>query len=243
MPAKRAAKAADVRRLPRDVKKEKIENGTLRFIDRDVHIKKQYARMFCDRCNIIGDNMNIVGDSNILYGVNNRANGKSNLKRTRAEWESVLAARNAPPPPPPPPVPEVVPPSLPDIVELPSSIGSRLANYFMSLETSVPPVRQQAPPPPVQKVDLPAEVLPDEGVDPSKSDWKRCLLDLPGEPATTTVEELRCIVCYDFRFDTIFLPCKHIICCRKCARTLYNPEKPTLCPQCRRKIESSSIVF
>lgn len=254
--AKRATKSEDVRRLPSDVKKQKIENGTLRFVERDVHVKQQYMRMFCDRCNIIGDNLNIVGDGNILYGEKNRANGLRNVKRTRADWDAVVAARAAaaaqPPPPPPPPEPVAVqataPPPPPPPVQAQSapvrslmSVGTSLGTFFVSF--TMPGRNAQTPAPPPKPIDAPAEVIPSAGVDPNSSDWKRCLLDLPGEPQTTTVEELKCIVCCDFRFDTIFIPCKHIICCRACARKLYNPEKPTLCPQCRTPIESSSIVF
>lgn len=88
--------------------------------------------------------------------------------------------------------------------------------------------------------------MPSAGAEPQSSNWKRCVLDLPGESSPTTIGELQCIVCMENKRDTIYEPCGHTAVCRMCTRTLYDPDKSTptpSCPQCRTKIEFSRIIY
>ena len=50
-------------------------------------------------------------------------------------------------------------------------------------------------------------------------------------------EEETCKVCLDSRTDCLFLPCRHICCCVKCACALRN------CPICREKLTKIIKVY
>ena len=49
--------------------------------------------------------------------------------------------------------------------------------------------------------------------------------------------DMKCVICLFNKKCFLFLPCKHVACCEKCAKDLSN------CPMCRTKIESSFKVF
>ena len=47
-----------------------------------------------------------------------------------------------------------------------------------------------------------------------------------------TITDVSCKICYDNEYNTIFLPCGHIIACAKCASSV------TTCPSCRQPFNS-----
>jgi hypothetical protein len=46
-----------------------------------------------------------------------------------------------------------------------------------------------------------------------------------------------CVICKDSRKDTLFLPCRHMVACGQCSRTL------TECPVCRNTIDQNITAF
>lgn len=50
-------------------------------------------------------------------------------------------------------------------------------------------------------------------------------------------ETLACRVCMDNAMDTVFLPCRHVVCCGECA------PRCNRCPLCRSEIENSMHIF
>nr|XP_022292969.1 putative inhibitor of apoptosis [Crassostrea virginica]XP_022292970.1 putative inhibitor of apoptosis [Crassostrea virginica] len=46
-----------------------------------------------------------------------------------------------------------------------------------------------------------------------------------------------CKICFDANFNTVFLPCGHLMCCEDCAKTV------RICPMCRSTIKSAKKVF
>ena len=53
-------------------------------------------------------------------------------------------------------------------------------------------------------------------------------------------EEKRCVICFE-SLEVLFLPCKHICTCMKCASLLTQGDRN--CPMCRGRIESIMKVF
>ena len=49
--------------------------------------------------------------------------------------------------------------------------------------------------------------------------------------------EFECVICLEEARAVVFLPCKHIACCEKCAKAIKN------CPVCRTAVESILQVF
>ncbi|CAB3244909.1 unnamed protein product [Arctia plantaginis] len=50
-------------------------------------------------------------------------------------------------------------------------------------------------------------------------------------------ESLACRACMDAAIDTLFLPCRHVVCCGDCAH------RCTRCPLCRGEIEKLMLIF
>lgn len=46
-----------------------------------------------------------------------------------------------------------------------------------------------------------------------------------------------CKICFDANFNTVFLPCGHLLCCEDCAKTIRT------CPMCRSTVDSAKKVF
>ncbi|XP_059479997.1 uncharacterized protein LOC132199363 [Neocloeon triangulifer] len=59
----------------------------------------------------------------------------------------------------------------------------------------------------------------------------------PQAGPSTDNASIECCICMDARKEVLFMPCKHIACCRGCAEGIQ------LCPICRVPIESSTDVF
>ena len=57
---------------------------------------------------------------------------------------------------------------------------------------------------------------------------------LPGEPVPSSME---CKVCFAEQITTVFLPCRHLVCCQTCA------SRSDSCPLCRRDISDILRVF
>ena len=57
-------------------------------------------------------------------------------------------------------------------------------------------------------------------------------LDSNSQSLETQVEDMRrrstCIICVDCVTDAVFLPCRHLLCCSRCAKRL------EACPNCRQ---------
>ena len=56
-------------------------------------------------------------------------------------------------------------------------------------------------------------------------------------PPESTVGAARCIVCMEEDKGSLFLPCKHLICCATCAKTIMASAKKE-CPKCRAPIKT-----
>jgi hypothetical protein len=59
--------------------------------------------------------------------------------------------------------------------------------------------------------------------------------DASSAPPESTVGNARCIVCMEDDKDQLFMPCKHLLCCHKCANHIMRTSKQ--CPQCRGAIK------
>ncbi|XP_056016208.1 baculoviral IAP repeat-containing protein 7-A-like [Ostrea edulis] len=62
-------------------------------------------------------------------------------------------------------------------------------------------------------------------------------LDMKCLKGSTQSFDPSCKICFDASFNTVFLPCGHLLCCEECARTIRT------CPMCRATIASAKKVF
>ncbi|GBP84451.1 E3 ubiquitin-protein ligase MYLIP [Eumeta japonica] len=72
------------------------------------------------------------------------------------------------------------------------------------------------------------------------SDTEECVetrVSSSGSGSGSGSEAFACGVCMDAPMDTVFLPCRHVLCCGTCA------PKCERCPLCRREIEQSMHIF
>lgn len=53
----------------------------------------------------------------------------------------------------------------------------------------------------------------------------------------TLIEKYMCKICFANEYNTIFLPCGHVVCCNKCASSL------TKCPLCQKYLERIKRIF
>lgn len=71
--------------------------------------------------------------------------------------------------------------------------------------------------------------------------FKNCdfktLCDLPKEEEKVFDEEL-CLVCYENKPDTMVLPCRHVVACKKCSEGLRDSLNARKCIKCRAHIEN-----
>lgn len=71
--------------------------------------------------------------------------------------------------------------------------------------------------------------------------FKNCdfktLGDLPEKEEKVFEEEL-CLVCYENRPDTMVLPCRHVVACKKCSESLRGSLNARKCIKCRCYIEN-----
>jgi baculoviral IAP repeat-containing protein 7/8 len=76
-----------------------------------------------------------------------------------------------------------------------------------------------------------------------KSSSKSCESEKIGEVLEKSDEEEEkkdsklCKICYSDEYNTIFLPCGHVIACAKCASSV------TKCPACRQPFENVMRVY
>ena len=65
--------------------------------------------------------------------------------------------------------------------------------------------------------------------------------------AESTVGAARCVICMEDDKDQLFLPCKHVCCCARCANAiaLHREHAKRICPMCRAPIETviSGVKF
>jgi hypothetical protein len=206
---------------PIDRRRSMIESGKIRFSSRVVR-GSNLKRIRANNCTVIGDNNHVEGDSNRIVGRNNTARGVQNTFESgrSSEVES-------------------------DRQQTSSSAVAPTTSVVRTLADQITGVfaRQEAPrPPPTTDAAL-TSIMPATGTDARSKHWKCCVLDLEGSAQPASSEELRCCICLENRFDTLFEPCHHLSCCRDCAKKLFSPDKPLLCPICKHKVLWSSIVF
>ena len=59
----------------------------------------------------------------------------------------------------------------------------------------------------------------------------------PSEEQKETGDRYICKVCYENPLEVIFLPCKHVCCCKECS------DKVSNCPMCRTRIRAKLPLF
>lgn len=215
--------AEEQRRAVEDGRK-RVRNSTIRV--------SGCRNLKADNSTIHGDNNHVIGNFNVLIGVNNTAEGHRNTFSIPVE--------------PPVPVPAAVatPPAelyrAQDdgefVTQRPSTremLGALLRGFMVN--TIVLRANQAQAPPREQR--------------PVTEGCVASALDLPGEAVAAADDEPRCDVCLENQKDTLFKPCRHICCCRECARTLakqhLDRENSTSfkCPKCREQVVELAIVF
>ena len=90
-----------------------------------------------------------------------------------------------------------------------------------------------------------AEVEEQEQIKPSSSDPSMRLEESSSladfETLSREYEDLQnkvtCKICLDAKIEVLFLPCRHLVCCAKCASMVRE------CPFCRKNIEGTVKVF
>jgi len=105
-------------------------------------------------------------------------------------------------------------------------------------------------------IAVPAEVTVQSAREEEKKSNKKrkrepeeTILDIPLEKKEeeATNEESACKICYDREVKTLFLRCRHSMCCLTCARELYknasNEKKLVECPICKEKVSEIIEVF
>ena len=73
-----------------------------------------------------------------------------------------------------------------------------------------------------------------------KKDIKKILKNLRGSEEKATHDSEQCVICLDNKKVVLFRPCKHLVCCVKCAQSLSS--KP-VCPTCRKEITDAETIF
>jgi baculoviral IAP repeat-containing protein 7/8 len=58
-----------------------------------------------------------------------------------------------------------------------------------------------------------------------------------GEEKTRGTEETLCKICFVEKYNTVFIPCKHVVACTKCSFCFLN------CPYCRQSIREIVKIF
>ena len=230
-------------------KRAEIEAGKRRFRNSIFH-GSDLRLIRADNCTIYGDNNFVQGDYNLIVGSNNQASGVDN--------RFSIPAPPPPPPPPPPPQPAPVPVRAAVRIEqerrrqAPTPVRTELDeamqflellarydrsvsnNYELASEGSPGNAGAAAAAPPPAAVD---------GADVVSA------LDLEGDAVPADEDEQRCAVCMENRIDTLFRPCRHICCCRECARQMAHEKLKTqnsstfACPKCRQPVTAMTIVF
>jgi hypothetical protein len=199
-----------------------------------------FRRLRASNCTIRGDGNHVIGNFNILIGKRNTAEGDGNRFVVPVD------------PPPPPPVPAEPVRTLVQrrrAVASPSSDIAFGAGFFELIMRAVRADEDallgvstsQRPAPPTKQSAISAVAT--DATDIASA------LDLPGEPVAGDSEETRCVVCLENQKDTLFKPCRHICCCRSCARQLtrvhLEQHKNTAfsCPKCRAPVTALTIVY
>lgn len=205
---------------PPERKMKRVNDARNPWHNKVIHCSSMKG-LFATECTIIGDNNHVIGSFNVLVGNNNTAAGAENVFRVPV----VEPPRPPTPPPAPPPPPSA--PALNPLQELLALFG----------EYASPPAQYSA--------RAPDKPLVEARTDDNQ--WVELAIDLPGEPTTTTVEELQCIVCLDNKKDTLFRPCRHAVCCRACVRRTeveaLQHDRDLTCPSCRQPVESMAIFY
>lgn len=198
-----------------------------------------FRRLRASNCTIRGDGNHVIGNFNILIGKNNTAEGDGNRFVVPVD----------PPPPPPPPVQSVRTPVQRRRAEPARSPAIPFGGGFFELimravradEDALLGVSTAQRPPPTKQAA--SSTAPAADTDIASA------LDLPGEAVAGDSDETRCIVCLENQKDTLFKPCRHICCCRGCARQLtrvhLEQENNTAfsCPKCREPVTALTIVY
>lgn len=230
-----------------------------------------FENLYATDCTIRGNNVHVIGNGNWIIGLNNRATGTGNT------FSIPEPPAPPPPPASPPrpaaaddanfsfifdgdanfsfsPASAANAPLLSfivDAIRAPSArrrrpSRRRAAVVSTTIDASSLPANTTAAPaqPLAQNTFL---WLPEAGIDQRNSNWKKSALDLPGEPVVCENEEMRCVVCLEYKREIVFEPCHHVCCCRSCAKELTyiqkDPLLPLKCPECREPVQYMSILF
>jgi hypothetical protein len=240
--------------------RERINSGRVVFVNNTVRINNM-RRIRARNSRIIGDNNHVEGDNNVLIGSNNTAEGRNN-KIEVMEPEPVRAVHDEP-------VADTddednnnnnnnesvdleglsrdcneairgflnASQGHNDLNQLLATIQHNVARITGTDNQAGTTTTDQ------QSVSPHDGLFPPAGADSRHSHWKVCLLDLEGDAQPTEIEDMRCCICLENRFDTMFEPCHHLCCCRDCAKKLYSPPAPPKCPICKDQIKWASIAF
>lgn len=213
-----------------------IESGRKRV--RNSTIRGSGCRgLKADNSTIYGDNNHVIGNFNILVGTNNTAEGYGNTFSVPEE--------------PAPPVPVAEPPLPPEPREERPQRSRREEHpqdadefLFELLVRSLIPSLSQ--PPAAAAAAVVAQPPPAQ---PEVDGCVSSALDLTGDALVAQNDEPKCDICMENQKDTLFKPCRHICCCRECARSLARTQLETKrnttfnCPKCRKPVTSLSLVY
>jgi len=210
---------------PREERRQQVESGKIKFRSRFVRVSNMRL-IRANHCTVYGDNNHIEGNGNRIVGRNNTARGLHNVferkqQQQQQQRSDQTRSRSTTTPQPSRSVVLTLADQITDAVDTTHS------------PSSVPPTQNNAL----------TSIMPTTGTDSRSKHWKCSVLDLEGNPQPASSEELRCCICLENRFDTLFEPCHHLCCCRACAKKLFSVDKPTKCPICKKTVQWSSIVF
>lgn len=205
---------------------------------------------------IRGDNNHVFGDFNLLFGRNNTFTGYHNKIFVPIEQPSPVPLATA----------TAVTPAADATLTTPAVAAGTLAAAGGTLQAGVAAVAPGGDAPEgLSREDILFEMLissvcenlvharaparAPEPTQPPKSGSVGSALELPGDAVAASGDEPRCDICTDNRKDTLFEPCKHICCCRECARTMAHHQLQSTnnaafnCPKCRERVTALAIVF
>lgn len=215
--------------------RKRVHNSTLRV--------SGLRTLRASNCTICGDGNHVIGNFNILIGKRNTADGDGNRFVVPVD----PPPRSVPAPPP----QRAVPAPLPQNARSERPASRRRVGQVADSPSPGQVLIAQLDAIMASMIDrsIPAAPVPVARAVPATDVEVASALDLPGEAVRGDSEEMSCIVCLEKQKDTLFKPCRHICCCRDCARQLtqvhLEQKKNTAfsCPKCRQPVTALTIVY